>query len=158
MAVVVREATRDDAGTIARFAMLLSEQHREYDAERFIALNDADGAKWYYGGQTEADDAVILLAEDDGKAVGFAYIQYEAMNYADLLTSAAWLHDIYIEESARGLGTGKKLIEASVASAKKLGADKLMLHVAAKNAIGMEFFERNGFRTTMLEMMLKVPE
>jgi GNAT superfamily N-acetyltransferase len=138
--------------------MLLSEQHVDYDAERFISLNDAEGAKWYYGGQTEADDAVILLAEDDRKPVGFAYIQFEAINYADLLQSAAWLHDIYIDEAARGSGTGQELIEASVAAAKRLGADKLMLHVAAKNAIGTEFFERNGFRTTMLEMMLKVAE
>ena len=106
MAVVVREATRDDAETVAKFAMLLSEQHREYDAERFISLNDEEGGKWYYGSQTESDDAVILLAEDEGKAVGFAYIQYEAINYADLLTSAAWLHDIYIEDSARGSGLG----------------------------------------------------
>lgn len=156
MAVVVREATRDDAETVARFAMLLSEQHREYDAERFISLSNAEGAKSYYGSQTEAEDAVILLAEDEGNAVGFAYIQYDAINYADLLTSAAWLHDIYVEESARGLGTGQKLIEAAAKAAKKLGADKLMLHVAAKNALGMEFFERHGFRTTMLEMMLKV--
>ena len=158
MAVVIREATREDAETIARFAMLLSERHLEYDVDRFISLNDAEGAKWYYGSQTEADNAVILLAEEEGRAIGFGFIQFEAVNYADLLKSAAWLHDIYIEESARGSGTGKKLIEASVAAAKRLGADKLMLHVAAKNAFGAEFFERNGFRTTMLEMMLKLPD
>lgn len=154
MAVEGRRATPEDAQTIAEFAILLSEQHRDYDNERFVALGDIEGAKWFYGGQTTADDAVILIAEDDGRPVGFAYIQYETIDYADLLESAVWLHDIYVVESARGMGAGGKLIRAATKAAEELGADKLVLHVAARNAAGQEFFERAGFRTTMFEMTL----
>ena len=46
------------------------------------------------------------------------------------------------------------MIEKSIEAAKSLGADKLMLSVAAKNEYAREFFERNGFKTTMVEMML----
>ena len=157
MPVEVRKATRDDAEKIAEFAILLSKQHRDYDKDRFIAFSDIDGAAWFYGEQTEADDAAILIAEIDGKPVGFAYLQYEARNYAALLENAVWLHDIYVDAAARGTGAGKALIEASADAAKQLGAVKLMLSVAARNLIGQEFFERAGFRTTMLEMMLKLP-
>jgi GNAT superfamily N-acetyltransferase len=157
MAIKVRRAVPEDARTIAEFAILLSEQHRDYDNERFVALGDIEGAKWFYGGQTKADDAVILIAEDDDRAVGFAYIKYEALNYADLLESVAWLHDIYLDDSARGFGTGKILMDAVTAAGKGLGANKIVLHVAAQNALGKEFFERAGFRTSMYEMMLKLP-
>jgi ribosomal protein S18 acetylase RimI-like enzyme len=156
MAVEVRRATPDDAEKIAEFAILLSEQHRDYDPERFVALGDRDGAKWFYGGQTTAKDAAVLIVEDSGEAVGFAYLQYEEKNYADLLESAAWLHDIYVVETARGSGAGKKLIEAAKTTAVELGATKMVLHVAERNALGQRFFEREGFRTTMLEMTVEL--
>jgi len=158
MAVTVRRATREDARIIARFAILLSEQHRDYDGERFFALNDVDGTERFYGDQTDAAGARILIAEDNGRAVGFAYIQYEAVNYADLLNSAAWLHDLYLETSARGTGAGRKLVEESIKAAGELGANKLILHVAARNQLGQGFFERYGFRTTMLEMMFTIDD
>ena len=156
MAITIRRATRADAKTIARFAILLSEQHRDYDEKRFVAMSDIAGAEWFYGSHSEASDAAILIAEVDGRPVGFAYIQYEAKNYADLLENAAWLHDIYLEESARNSGAGRSLIESAGSVAKELGADKLMLHVAAMNSPAREFFEKAGFRTTMFEMLRSV--
>ena len=154
MAIEVRRATPDDAETIAGFAMLLFEQHHDYDNDRFAAMSDSKGAAWFYGGRTQADDVAVLIAEQDSRAIGFAYIEFEAMNYGDLLENVAWLHDIYIAADVRGSGAGKKLIAASVKAAKELGADKIVLHVAARNAAGREFFEKVGFRTTMHEMML----
>lgn len=64
--------------------------------------------------------------------VGFAYLQCEAIDYANLLENAVWLHDLYVEESACGQNARKKLIEKSVETAKGLGVNKLMLSVAAK--------------------------
>lgn len=158
MAVVVRKATRDDAPIIAEFAMTLVEQHRGYDPVRFARLGDLEGMAWFYGGQTEADNAAVLVAEIDNRVVGFVYIGYEPRNYAELSESSARLHDIYVDESVRGRGVGKSLIKASVDAAKNFGAAKLMLSVAARNVAGQRFFESSGFRTTMHEMMLVVGE
>jgi len=154
MSVIVRRATRKDARTVAEMAIKLAQQHVGYDSQRFSELAPLEQAESYYGSQTETGDATVLVAELDGKIVGFAYIQYEAKDYANLLETAAWLHDIYIAEAARGQNAGKLLIEKSIEAAQKLGADKLMLSVAAKNEFAKEFFERNGFKETMVEMML----
>jgi GNAT superfamily N-acetyltransferase len=78
------------------------------------------------------------------------------MDYANLLETAVWLHDIYIDEAARVQNAGKLLIEKSIEVARDLGADKLMLSVAAKNEFARQFFERRGFRETMVEMMLNL--
>ena len=75
------------------------------------------------------------------------------MDYSNLLENAAWLHDIYIEDAARAQQAGKLLIEKSIEVAREMGADKLMLSVAAKNEFARKFFERRGFRETMVEMM-----
>src|SRR5688572_5848388 len=101
MSVVVRRATKDDAVQVAEYAMKLVEQHQVYDPLRFAQIANVDGMKWFYGGQTDAKDAVVLVAEIEGKVVGFAYVTYEEKNYAELAVSAAHLHDIYVDESAR---------------------------------------------------------
>jgi ribosomal protein S18 acetylase RimI-like enzyme len=154
MSVEVRRATRKDARAVAEFAIKLFAQHQAYDARRFAEIASIEGAARFYGSQTEAKDAAVLIAEFENKIVGFAYVQYEAMDYANLLENAAWLHDIYVDEAARGQNAGKLLIEKSIEVAKEFGAAKLMLSVAARNEYAKEFFGRNGFKTTMVEMML----
>jgi len=154
MSVNVRRARLEDARTIAELAIKLVVQHQNYDSRRFSQLASVEQAEWFYGSQTNVLDAAVLVAELEDEIVGFAYIQFEAKDYANLLETAAWLHDIYISEAARGQNAGKLLIEKSIETAKELGADKLMLSVAAKNEFAKEFFERNGFKETMVEMML----
>lgn len=154
MKVVVRRAMPGDAAIIADFALKLFAQHRDYDPERFARLSDREGAKWFYGGQAAAEDAAVYVAETESRLVGFAYLQYEERNYADLLEKAVRLHDLYVAEDARGSGAGRRLIEAAVDAAREFGADKLVLSVAAKNEYARAFFERSGFRPTMIEMML----
>ena len=156
MAVVVRRATKKDAGKIAEFSVALAEQHYGYDQARFSRLITLEGAAEYYGGRTEAENAAVLLAELEGRIVGFAYMEYEPVLYAELATKVAWLHDIYVEPDARDSGAGRKLIEAVAEQADRQGAKKVLLSVAVKNEKAQEFFERSGFRTTMYEMMLPV--
>lgn len=156
MAVVVRRTTQDDAEIVADFAMKLVEQHRTYDPMRFARIATLEGMQWFYGGQTEEKYAVVLVAEVDGRVVGFAYLTYEEKNYAELAINAAHLLDIYVDEKMRHSGAGRELIRAAVKEAKEFGASKLMLSVAAKNTAGQRFFEHAGFTTTMHEMMLVV--
>jgi GNAT superfamily N-acetyltransferase len=158
MPVTVRRANLKDARTIAELSLKLVVQHQDYDPRRFTQLASLEQAEWFYGKQTSAGDAAVLVAELEGEIVGFAYIEFEAKDYANLLENAAWLHDIYIDETTRGNSAGKLLIEKSIKVAKELGAGKLMLSVAAKNEYARKFFERNGFRETMVEMMLDLTE
>lgn len=158
MAVTVRRATIEDAPVIADFALKLSRQHQAYDESRFMALTDYEGAVRFYGSQTNASDAAVLVAESDGKIVGFAFLEFEKINYADLLKSAALMHDLYVEEPARGSEAGKLLVDAAKDAAREFGASKLMLNVAARNEHAQRFFQRAGFETTMFEMKLDLTE
>lgn len=136
--------------------MKLVEQHVAYDEQRFARIATADGMKWFYSGQTDAENAAVIVAELDGTVVGFAYLTYEEKNYADLAVSVTSLHDIYVDEAARQSGAGRALMDASVGIAKEFGSSKLMLHVAVKNDAANKFFEKCGFRPTMTEMTLNL--
>jgi GNAT superfamily N-acetyltransferase len=156
MAITVRNATRDDAPKVAEFAVALFELHAGWNPRRFTQVATLDGATRFYGDR--AEKASVLVAEIDGQVVGFAYFEYEPMLYAELATKVAWLHDIYVDPNARSGGVGSSLIAGVRDAARELGANKVLLSVAVQNAEGHKLFERNGFETTMHEMMLPVDE
>jgi GNAT superfamily N-acetyltransferase len=154
MSLKVRRATRDDADAIAEFAMQLVQQHLDYDPVRFASLGDLAGMRRFYGDQTEADEAAVLVADVDGRVAGFAYVAYERRNYAELSECSARLHDIFVAGDARHTGAGAALIKAAADAAREFGAEKMTLSVAVQNTAAQNFFDRSGFRTTMLEKML----
>ena len=156
MAAVVRRAARDDAAAIAKLALALFELHVEWDERRFTQIGTIEGAKRYYGERAEAENAAVLVAEDGERIVGFAYLEYEPVLYAELATKVAWLHDIYVEPDERRSHNASNLLAAVEAEARRLGADKVLLSVALENMGGQKLFEQYGFRTTMLEMMLEI--
>jgi GNAT superfamily N-acetyltransferase len=158
MDVHVRRAEKSDASAIAEMAMKLVEQHVGYDPVRFSPIAMVDGMQRFYGRQTEAANAAVLVAETDTAAVGFAYMQFEPIIYEALAVETVWLHDIYVEHDARQTGAGRRLIEAVIVEAKGFGATKILLSVAAKNSLARGFFEKQGFRTTMHEMMLALDQ
>jgi GNAT superfamily N-acetyltransferase len=154
MTVKVRRALRADARTIADFAIALFEMHASWNAKRFTQIATEEGAERFYGDRAEA--GFVLVAEIERELVGFAFFEYEAMLYAELATNVVVLHDLYVAREARGRGAGRELLNALHAEAKRLRADKILLSVAAANAEGRTVFERNGYETTMHEMMLVV--
>lgn len=156
MTATVRRATEADAARVADLAVSLFELHVVLDSKRFTQIATKDGAAQFYGSQAIAENSAVFVAEVDERIVGFAYLDYEPVDYAELATNVARLHDIYVEPEFRNSGIGSLLIEAVRKDARRLGANKVLLTVAANNVDGQKLFKRTGFRTTMFEMMLEL--
>ena len=156
MAALIRRAREGDEGKVAEFALRLFDQHVDYDPERFSTFANLDGAARFYKSRFDTPDSAVFVAEIENEIVGFAYIERDPLNYAELLEHGAWLHDIYVNERARAQGIGQALIKAAAEAAKGMGAQKLLLSVAAKNAAAQQVFEKSGFRRTMVEMTLNL--
>lgn len=158
MRAVIRRARSGDDETIARFALKLFDQHVEYDPKRFSTFADLEGAAKFYRSRFDTPGSAVFVAVIDDEIVGFAYLERDELNYAELLKHGAWLHDIYVVESARSSGVGRALIDAATEAARQFGAKKLLLTVAAKNAAAQNVFANAGFRQTMVEMTLNLPD
>jgi GNAT superfamily N-acetyltransferase len=158
MTAIIRRAKAGDERSVAEFAIRLFEQHIAYDPERFSIFATIEGAESFYRSQFDTKDSAVLVAEIDNEVVGFAYIERDERNYPQLLENGAWLHDLYVDESSRSEGVGKALISAASDEAKRMGAEKLLLSVAAKNSTAQQVFERAGFRRTMVEMTLNLSD
>lgn len=152
----IRPARTGDEGKVAELFVKLVKQHVDYDRGRFSNFVTLQGAAEFYKSRFDVDEAAVLIAEVEERIVGFAYIEFEKLDYENLLENAAWLHDIYVESSERSEGLGKRLLESARTAAKNRGADKLLLTVAARNKSAQYFFEKAGFRQTMLEMTLNL--
>jgi len=141
--------------------------HHGFDARRFLHLpNPEAGYARYFRGELSSEEVILLVVEDseatrseDAEAaiVGYAYARLEPRSYNELLDACAKLHDIYVEESARGHGLGERLAREVFARAAAKGAPRVVLLTAVQNEAAQRLFARVGFRTTMLEMTCELP-
>ncbi len=159
MTITVRPARPADAEALGRMGAALVHQHHGFDAQRFMLPEDVEsGYRWWLGKELKAKEAVVLVAERDAEVIGYVYGRVEARDWATLRDRSGGLHDIWVEESARGSGAGTLLIEALLRRFTELGVPRVILMSAAKNEAAHRFFARHGWRTTMIEMTRELPD
>ena len=120
-------------------------------------LNERDGRRLeLYEAAIAEGDAVVLVADDGGRAAGWAVLH---LAYRDDLEwqpngesrrfqggSAAYLESMEVEESRRNRGLGDALLAAIDAEARSRGKRQLWLHTSESNVGAQRFYERHGWR------------
>jgi ribosomal protein S18 acetylase RimI-like enzyme len=139
-------------------AALLVKMHHDLDPQRFFLIGDGDTAKLEEGygrwlvRQSSSKDAFVLVADVDGKAVGYVCGTLEDRDWMALRDACGVLQDIYVDAPARRRGLARSLLEALATRFRERGAPRVVLSTAAKNETAQRFFESVGFRRTMIEM------
>jgi ribosomal protein S18 acetylase RimI-like enzyme len=156
-APTVRAATRADLPAVASLAARLVRLHHGFDPDRFLCMEPLEpGYERFLGGELADDDAVILVAVtrgDEGeRVVGYTYGRLEPRDWNELLDACGKIHDVYVDESARGHGVANALVEAVVARLESKGAPRVVLLSATPNVAAQRLFAKLGFRPTMVEM------
>jgi len=145
--------TPADLPAVASLAGKLVRMH--HDPQRFLHLpNPEAGYGRYLAGELKSDEVALRVASRtaDAAVVGYAYGRLEPRSYNDLLDACGKLHDVYVDERARGQGLGEQLVREVVRQLTDLGAPQVVLMTALQNEAAQRLFKRLGFRTTMLEM------
>ncbi|HEU0301564.1 MAG TPA: GNAT family N-acetyltransferase [Longimicrobium sp.] len=151
---IVRRATSADLPEIGRLGALLVRTHHEFDARRFIAPTPSTPAGYasFLGTQLDRPDVAVLVAEEDGEVIGYAYAAVEGHDYLSLRGPAGVLHDVIVDPAARGRGAGRLLLNAALAFLRSRGAPRVVLSTAERNEPAQRLFASAGFRRTMIEM------
>ena len=91
---------------------------------------------------TEAFDADVLVAVDDGRIVGLAsvYVDLETIRFG----RRCWLEDLVVTASRRGEGIGHRLLDAAAAWAREHRCTHLGLASAAARKDAHRFYVANG--------------
>ena len=85
---------------------------------------------------------VFLCAMDkDNNVIGYA-----AAGKKSMFKDTCWLSDISVDESARGMGIGKRLVRETLKELKSKGHHNVMLNVSLQNKPALSLYEKTGFR------------
>lgn len=155
LGIKIRRASVTDISALGELGSRLALQHQDYDQLRFTLLEPIVAKhEEFFTAQIKNKDAIVLILEINGEIGGYALIGFEEYSFLELLAKSAWLHDIYLNESARGKNAGKMFLDAIVKIVREYGSDNLMLSVSPHNERARKIFTQYGFRPTMLEMRL----
>lgn len=151
--VTIRPATKADEAALGRWGGALMRQHHDFDPLRFVrSENPEAGYGRFLVSQIAEPECVVLVAEREGRVIGYAYAGLEPMSWKDLRAACGYLHDVFVDPEARGAGAGARLVREAIRWLEARGAPRVVLMSAARNEAAQRLFERLGFRRTMVEM------
>lgn len=138
MPLTIRNIRKDDNPVIAE---LIRKIFREFKIDRpGTVYTDPTTDALYELFQTKG--AEYWLAEENGKLLGGCGI-YPTEG---LPAGCVELVKFYLSTEARGKGLGKKLMEQSIASARKLGYTKVYLESFPELSTAVGMYEKAGFK------------
>ncbi len=156
----LRPATRADSPRLGRLGALLVEAHHLFDERRFLPTRDRTPTDYagFLVRQLADPNVILLVADDHGDVIGYAYATLEGYDYMALRGPAGVIQDIIVDPMFRGRGVGRRLLDATITQLTARGAPQIVLSTAARNEPAQHLFARAGFRPTMIEMTRTSPE
>ncbi|MBM3492605.1 MAG: GNAT family N-acetyltransferase [Alphaproteobacteria bacterium] len=134
----VRSAGLADAASIVRLVCALAAY--EHVAQSDVRLTEAEVLRAAFGARPEFE---VLLAERDGLPVGFALFFQSYSTFAG--GPCLYLEDLFVEETSRGLGLGRRLLRELARLCLQRRYLKLDLSVLDWNPT-RALYHRIGFR------------
>lgn len=135
MDVIIRKGTKQDLPHVLALIHELALFEKALDAvTNTVELMEEDG----FG---ENPIFQFHVAEADGKIVGVAlyFVKYSTWKGKGL-----YLDDLFVSEKFRGKGIGKKLLDAFMSEAIKMGAKQVHWQVLDWNTPAIEFYKKAG--------------
>jgi GNAT superfamily N-acetyltransferase len=130
-------ATPDEAGDVARLLAAFRDWERRdwpddasfrASVQRIIARDDSE---------------YLLGAAGDGPPAGVVQLRFRWTVWWE--AEDCWIEDVFVEESARGSGLGRALVEAAIARAAERGCRRVDLDTGADNATAQKLYASLGF-------------
>ena len=135
MGISIRRATMDDTDAVAPL----------FDLYRTFYQQPADPAlaHRFVGERLQHEQSVILLAELEGRPVGFTQL---FPSFSSVSARRSWiLNDLYVHASARRKGIARALLQAAADFARADGAIRLELETDPDNRSAQALYRHMGW-------------
>ena len=146
--MITRIADRNDIKALQTLYFELENDAVQFQPEHFVHGNRDEA---FFSMIFDSDDQDIIVAEQDGKIVGFAHVMILKQKKVPCLKpeTVVYLQDLDVTEELRSQGIGAMLINACKDYGKEKAADFMRTQVFPQNTRGMKFYERAGFSEKM---------
>jgi len=152
--LLLRDARPTDLAALARMGARLAREHHALDPARFFLPEEPmeKGYAWWLGKELVNPRAVILVAVRRGRVLGYAYGRIERRDWNTLRERCAVGVDLWVDPRSRRGGAGRALLEGLVERFAAKRQPRIVIQVAAGNALARRIFSGAGFRETLVEM------
>ena len=137
----IEEAVVDDAPLILEYIQKKADFDGDMRGEPSVVTVNIEKIK-----QTLFNDTpfakVMFARNEHNEALGFALYHIRYSSFSG--TPSIWLDDLFVDDTSRSRGTGRKLMIALEKKAKHINASHLSWNASAKNIRGQEFYNRFG--------------
>jgi GNAT superfamily N-acetyltransferase len=146
----VRRATVEDVPTLVHLFQELDRLQRDWRVfTPRPGFYDEVGLK--YRKAMGTDQAVVLVAEDDGDIVGMAYGEVRVPSrFSD--ERALEVSGVVVRSGHRGKGVGRALVKEAAQFATDRGVGWVELKTFSPNEGAMDFWEGLGFRPRVIQL------
>ena len=144
--ITIRPITAGDFDAVAE---LLAELGRP-------TLSDASraAAAEVYRRHVDRSDTASLLAEQDGRAIGFCSLEFrDRLNWG---VEQAWIPDLIVTADARGLGAGKALLRKAFDVARDRGCWSVTLESGYQREVAHELYGSSGMSNDGYYFLLRL--
>jgi GNAT superfamily N-acetyltransferase len=134
--VRVREATDEDWPVVAALLAALGRPEA-------LGTPEEEDLRRVFLAYLQRDDVVAMVAEEDGRVVGFCDLEFRArLNFSE---PQAWIPDLVVAEEFRSRGAGAALLRRAEEIARERGAWGMELESATWRERAHAFYEREGW-------------
>ncbi|TLZ72993.1 MAG: GNAT family N-acetyltransferase [Methanobacteriota archaeon] len=146
----IRTARIGDLDGLARMWEKLAEYHVELGGPEYRLAPRWRG-EWqrFARNHIGRKDRLCLTAEIDGVAVGFLLAAILQRPKVFAHRAYGHIYDVFVEEGNRKQGTGEALVDAAMDWFRAHGVNRVELYTHAKNALGLRFWRKMRFETTV---------
>ncbi|MBD2772462.1 GNAT family N-acetyltransferase [Iningainema tapete] len=155
--MIVRPATPDDVPAVLPMVAKICALHETWDSAKYGFLPNPEQRYHRWLKRVATDErSVFMVAEDEGRLVGFlvATIEEEIPIYR--LKEFAFIHDLWVEPEYRQKGIARQMVMQAIERFDKMGVKQIRLDTAAVNEAARRLFASCGFRVSTIEMLVDV--
>lgn len=138
---IIRSAKKKDAKYLSEIRLQIDGETENLDREQGEAFIDESGFKQIIQRDTESTRNLFLVAEVDGRIVGFSRCEGNELKR----TIHKVEFGVCVLKEFWGYGIGRNLLEESIQWADSNGIKKIALNVLETNEKAIELYQQFGF-------------
>jgi GNAT superfamily N-acetyltransferase len=152
--MLIRPATPDDVPAVLPMVAKICALHETWDNAKYGFLpNPEQGYERWLKRLATQERSVFLVAEDEGRLLGFVVATVEKEIPVYRLEEYAFVHDLWVEAEYRKQGVARELVMQTVERFQNLGVKQIRLDTVAINEAARRLFASCGFRISTIEML-----
>jgi ribosomal protein S18 acetylase RimI-like enzyme len=143
--VKFRDARKGDADAVTDLVVRLKRLNEEFDTMLKVRDDVREQAKAYVTNALKDRDSIIIVAEREGRVMGFVKVEILDRIFNEPGTEGR-VQEFYIMPEFRKHEIGTELMRHALGKLKQRGIHLVSAEFPSQNRISVEFYAKQGFR------------